>query len=131
MSLITIERRSGGSEFVIRVRKHEVTADMSEKDGGHDGGPSPVDLITGALGACIGMMVQKYCDTHGWKDGEVGVGMTIEMADDPKRVGTVTIDLEIPKDVPEDRRAAVKRVAELCPVHATLTRGPKIDIEIV
>ena len=58
MDLITVTRKDG-LEFSIRVRGHEVTSDMSEKDGGRDAGPSPVELLAGSLGACIAMMVQS------------------------------------------------------------------------
>jgi uncharacterized OsmC-like protein len=104
---------------------------MSEKDGGRGTGPTPVELLAGSLGACIAMMVQRYCDAHGYRDGDVGVSLTMELADDPKRVGAFTIDLELPKDVPGDRRVAVRRVADLCPVHETLKHLPKVDLEIV
>jgi uncharacterized OsmC-like protein len=129
LDLISISHK-GGQKFHIRVRGHDVPSDMSEKDGGQDGGPSPVELLAGSLGACIAMMTQRYCDRHGYKKGEVGVSMTIELADEPKRIGRVVVDLEIPEDVPEDRRAAILRMAKACPVHATLKDPPEMDIEI-
>lgn len=130
MDLISISRKEG-LEFAIRVRRHEVGSDFSEKGGGADRGPEPVELMVGALGACIGIMTQRYCDRHGYKDGEVSVSLTYEIADDPKRVSRITIDLEIPKDVPEERRVAIRRIAEKCPVHSTLSTPPEMDLEIL
>ena len=82
------------------MRGHEVTSDMSAKDGGQDAGPSPVELLAGSLGACIAMMVQSYCDRHGYTDGDVGVSLTLELADDPKRVGGIVVDVELPDGCP-------------------------------
>jgi putative redox protein len=130
VDLITVAHKTG-SQFAIRVRGHEVTCDMSVKEGGSDGGPSPVELMAGSLGACIAMMVHRYCQNHGCTDGEVAVSLTPELADDPKRIGSIVVDLEVPKDVPDDRRAAIRRVAELCPVHATLKMPPEVDLDVI
>ncbi|TET31656.1 MAG: OsmC family peroxiredoxin [Planctomycetota bacterium] len=129
MDLITVTRKEGLA-FDVRVRGHRLTCDMSEKDGGRDEGPSPAEMLAGSLGACVAMMVQRYCDNHGYTDGDVCASLTLELADNPKRIGGIVIDLELPNDFPEDRKSAVKRLAELCPIHETLKHLPKVDLEI-
>ncbi len=129
MDLITVNRKDG-LEFSIRVRGHDVNSDMSEKDGGRDQGPSPAELLAGSLGACIAMMVQGYCRRHGY-EGDDGVSLTMELADDPKRVGRIVVDLELPEGVPDGKKEAIKRVAERCPIHETLQNPPDLDIEVV
>ena len=130
MDLISINR-GRGKAFEPRVRGLALTIDMSTEEGGADEGMNPVELLAGSLGACIAIMVQTYCDSHGYTDGQLGVSLTLEIADEPKRVGTVVIDLELPNDFPENRKSAIKRVAELCPVHETLKQMPTVDLEIV
>lgn len=130
MDLIRVTRKNG-LDFAIQIRGHDVGSDMAEADGGRDQGPSPSELLVGSLGACIAMMVQRYCDRHGYRDGEVSVSLTYEVADNPKRVGAITIDLEIPKDVPENRRTAIRNLAEACPIHGTLKTPPAVDLEIL
>jgi uncharacterized OsmC-like protein len=130
MDLMSITRKEGKA-FELRVREHSVIFDMSEEEGGSDKGMNPVECLAGSLGACIAIMVQTYCDSHGYTDGEVSASLTLELADDPKRVGTIVIDLELPNDFPEGKKSAVKRVAELCPVHETLKQMPAVDLEIV
>jgi uncharacterized OsmC-like protein len=130
MDLITVTRKAG-SAFAIRVRGHEVTCDMSADDGGQDGGLSPVELLAGSLGACIAMMVQRYCQGHGYVDGEVMVSLTVELADEPKRVRSIVVDLEVPRDLPEKRREAIRRLARCCPVHETLRTPPELDLDVV
>jgi uncharacterized OsmC-like protein len=130
MNLITIERRAGLA-FDIRVRHHAVTSDMSSADGGQDAGFAPVELLAGSLGACIGMMVQRYCDTCLQIQGDVGVSLTVELADQPKRVSGIVVDVELPAGVPENRRDAVRRVAEQCVIHETLAHPPQVDVDIL
>ena len=129
MDLITVNRE-GNLKFNIQVRGHEVASDMSAKEGGQDAGPSPVDLFAGSLGACIAMMVQSYCNRHGYVDGEVGVSLTLELEDAPKRVGGIVIDVELPAEVPKDKWEVVKRMSERCPIHETLSNPPRVDIDI-
>jgi len=128
MDLITVNRVEG-LEFSVRVRGHDVKSDLSEKDGGQDRGPSPAELLASSLGACIAMMVQGYCRKHGY-DGDVGVSLTTELADKPKRIGRIVVDVELPEGVPEDKKEAIRRVAERCPIHETLKNPPELDIDI-
>jgi putative redox protein len=130
MDLITVTHQAD-SRFAIRVRSHEVQSDMPLKDGGRDGGPSPVELFAGALGACMAMTVRRYCQSHGYADGEVGVSLTLELADNPKRVRNIVVDLEVPKDFPEDRKEAIRRAARCCPIHETLRSPPDVDLDVV
>ncbi len=86
MDLITVTREEG-LRFSIRIRDHLMTTDMSVKDGGKDGGPAPVEIMGASMGACLATLVQAYCDTRGYTDGDVAVSLTIEMVDNPNRVG--------------------------------------------
>jgi putative redox protein len=128
MDLISVTRRSG-LEFRVGVRGHEVTADMSAKDGGEDAGPSPVELTAGALGACVAMMAQGYCNRHGY-EGDVEVSLTLELADSPKRIGAIVVDVEVPGSVPEEKKDVIRQMAAKCPIHETFRNPPRVDIEI-
>jgi putative redox protein len=128
MDLITVSRKDG-LEFNIHARGHVVTSDMSAGDGGRDAGLSPAELLAGSLGACIAMMVQSYCDTHGYTEGDVGVSLTLELADGPKRVAGIVLDVELPKGVPQEKLGVIRRVAERCLIHETLGNPPRVDLD--
>ena len=129
MDLITVTRRAG-LEFTVRLRGHALTSDMSPAEGGRDAGPSPVELLACSVGSCLATMTQMWCDQHGYGDGDVGASLTFELAADPKRIAAVVVDLELPRSVPEDGRAEVRRLVECFPVPATLGAGARLDIEI-
>ena len=128
MDLMTVTRDSG-KQFCVRIRGHEFKSDMSVGDGGQDAAPSPAEFLAGSLGACIAMMVQGYCDTHGY-EGDVEVSLTLELADDPKRVDGIVVDVELPEGIPEEKHQVIRRVAERCVIHETLVNTPRMDIEI-
>jgi uncharacterized OsmC-like protein len=130
LDLITVDRKKE-RQFKVKVRGHEVLSDMSEQDGGRDAGLAPAEMLAGSLGACIAMMVQGYCDSRGYTDSDVAVSVTLELMDNPKRVGGFAVDVELPSGFPEEKMDAIRRVAELCPVHETLRIPPRVDIEFV
>lgn len=129
MDLITVTREED-LRFSIRVRDHVMTTDMSVSEGGQDGGPSPAEFLGVASGACLATMVQAYCDARGYTDGDVSVSLTLELVENPNRVGSFVLDVELPKDVPEGDREKLKKMALRMPVPATMRDGPEIDIEM-
>jgi len=129
MDLITVQQE-GAQEFAISVRKHELRSDMSLDDGGQDAGPSPTELLVCALGACLGMAVARYCQTIECPAGNIELYLTYQLADRPKRIESIVVDMELPEGFPPERLPAVQRVVNSCPVHGTLTHPPKIDLEI-
>ncbi|MGD8699047.1 MAG: OsmC family protein [Gemmatimonadales bacterium] len=128
MDLITVTRKNG-LVFEYKIREHTVASDMSVADGGTGAAPSPAELLAGALGACIAMTVQSYCDSCGHTDGDVGVSLTLEFADNPKRVGAITVDVELPNGFPEDRCEALRNLIAHCPIQETLNEPPRVDVD--
>ncbi|MFC1575311.1 OsmC family protein [Gemmatimonadota bacterium] len=130
MDLITVTREEG-VKFSIRIRDHVITTDMSVAEGGSDGGPAPVELLGAAAGACLATMVQSYCDSRGFTDGDVGVSLTLELEPNPNRISGLVLDVDLPRDVPEGDKEKLKKMALQMPVPATLRSGPRLDIEML
>ena len=129
MDLITVTREEG-VKFKIQIRDHVFTTDMATNEGGTDGGPAPVEFLGAAAGACLATMVQSYCDSRGFTDGDVSVSLTMELAPNPNRVTGFILDVELPKDVPGGDREKLKKIALQMPVPATLRGQPRMDIEM-
>jgi uncharacterized OsmC-like protein len=130
MDLISVERRAGLA-FEVRVRDRRVECDMAPSDGGRGEGFTPLELVAGAAGACIAMAVQAWCESCDHDGGDVAASVTFELVADPKRMGTIVVDLEVPAEVPSNRREALNRVIEECPIRETLRNPPPVDVEIL
>jgi len=130
MDLITVTREEG-LRFKVQIRDHAFTTDMGVDEGGKDGGPAPVEFLGAAAGACLATMVQAYCDSRGYTEGDVAVNLTLEMVDNPNRVAGLVLDVELPKDVPDTDREKLKKMALRMPVPATLRAEPRVDIEML
>jgi uncharacterized OsmC-like protein len=122
---------NGGVRFTADIRGHKVTVDQPQRGGGEDSAPMPLELVPTALGTCVALYVQQFLATRGLDPA----GMTVEVnavgAPNPNRIARFEVDVKIPGGVPEKYREAVKRAAEGCTVHHTLTHGPEIAVTVV
>ena len=60
---------------------------------------------------------------------DLEIRVSWEFADNPHRVGRMQMQLKWPS-LPETRRAAAERAAQLCAVHATLSHTVPIETEL-
>jgi putative redox protein len=115
----TARRQNGSLTHDVEVRSHSVRADEPEERGGHDEGPSPQELLAASLASCTAITIEMYADRKGWDLGEVVVDVDYE----PAQRGSPTrfvMNLQLPKELPEEQRQRVMQVAAKCPVHRTL-----------
>ena len=133
-NVVVKESVHGRLAQVIRAGRHEWTAD--EPAGiGDDTGPTPYDLLLGALGACTSMTIRMYADRKQWPLERVSVALSHHRhhADDGRDCSTkpcmiFRIERTITLDGPltDEQRSSLLAIAERCPVHRTLTS--EIDI---
>ena len=129
MSLITIKHEKG-LRLTATVRNYRFTIDLPSDEGGTDGGPGPVELLTAALGGCMAMHVAKYCQTAKLPHEGFTIDLDFHLAQDPLRVGALTVDITMPPGIPDKRKEAVKRAALHCTVKNTLRESTAVDVEI-
>jgi putative redox protein len=106
-------------EQQIAVREHRLTADEPTDQGGEDAGPSPQELLAASLASCTAVTMEMYAERKGWDVGEVVVDVDYE----PAQRGSPTrfvMDVQLPKELPEDQRERLMQIAAKCPVHRAL-----------
>jgi uncharacterized OsmC-like protein len=120
----------GGARYDITSRRHTIVTDQPVEDGGQDGGPSPVELFVGSLASCVAYFVGRYCVRH----KIVCEGFTVEAdwsyAEQPHRVGSVSMRVNLPAELPADQRERLLRVAHGCTVHQSIAVAPAVTIEL-
>jgi uncharacterized OsmC-like protein len=121
----------GGLRFTAEVRGHRITVDQPREAGGDDSGPMPIELMPAALGTCVALYVQRFLVTRGLDPAGLSVAVAAAGARDPNRLGRFDVQVTIPGGVPEKYLDAVRRAAEGCTVHHTLTHTPEIAVAIV
>jgi putative redox protein len=115
----TSRRVDGRLEQDVEVRKHRLTADEPKDHGGHDSGPSPQELLAASLASCTAITMEMYAQRKGWDVGEIAVDVDYE----PAQRGSPTrfkMNIEFPKELPEDQRERLMQIGAKCPVHRAL-----------
>jgi uncharacterized OsmC-like protein len=89
---------------------------------------SPFHMLASSLATCTFSVMYSWATHADLKSDDLAIDVRWTFAEDPQRVGTMTLTFEWPS-LPERRLAAAKRVAEMCSIHATLKHPPDIVIE--
>jgi uncharacterized OsmC-like protein len=120
----------GDMEFEAVIGRHHMVIDVPPTMGGADRGPTPPELFVASLGSCVGAFVASYCERAGLDTDGLGVDVSFEKAEDPTRLTDIVVTVNLPHALCEDRERAIRRVAEHCPVHATMVTLSGIRFEI-
>ncbi len=121
----------GDMLFESKLGNHSVIIDVPAGMGGHDRGPTPPELFVASLGSCVGAFIAQYCGRAGIDARDMTVDVSFDKADEPVRLVNLKVRVELPHGQCADRQAAMRRVAEHCPVHATITSMEDLDFEVL
>ena len=89
---------------------------------------SPFHMLASSLAYCTFSVLYAWAEHADLAADDLTLEVRWTFADDPHRVGSLSLDFTWPS-LPEKRLAAARRVAEMCTVHATLLHPPSIAIE--
>lgn len=120
----------GGMRFTADIRGHKVAVDQPARAGGGDTAPMPVELLPASLGTCVGLYVQQFLAARGLDATGLTVEVTTTGAPNPNRLARFDVRVTVPGGVPDRYRDAVRRAAEGCTVHHTLTHAPEIAVAV-
>ena len=84
---------------------------------------SPFHMLASSLAFCTYSVLASWASNAKIESGDIAIQVKWTFAEDPHRVGEIEMNIEWPS-LPEARRNAASRVADLCAVHATLTHPP-------
>lgn len=129
--------QTSGFKTAIHARDHIIYTDEPILDGGTDAGPSPGELLVGALGACAAITARMYAQRKGWPlEGiEIDVSNTkFKAAEHPLYEGSADFVNEFRQrmvfhgDLTDQQRERLLEIAGKCPINKLFTQ-PNIMIE--
>lgn len=120
----------GDMLFESILGNHSVKVDVPPTMGGSDRGPKPPELFIASLGSCIAAFAADYCNRVGIDTSGLTVDVTFDKVDNPTRLVNLKAAVNLPNADFGQRRQAILKVAEHCPVHETIRAFEGIEIEI-
>lgn len=133
---VTVHGDAAGFAQEVSVGQHRLSGDEPASAGGTDTGPSPYDLLLAALGSCTSMTVALYARRKQWPLEAVTVRLRhskIHAADCEScetragKLDRIERDVELVGALSQEQRNRLLEIANMCPVHRTLTS--EIDIQ--
>jgi putative redox protein len=121
----------GGLRFASQIRSHRIVTDQSERAGGTGSAPSPLELVSAALGSCVAVYVHQFLETRRLPHGGVRVEVTPRNAAGPNRIAELDVRVLLPGELPPRTMESLERVVRSCPVHNTLAHGAAVSVGIV
>lgn len=121
----------GGMLFESQAGNHKVLIDVPADMAGSDRAPTPPQYFVISLGSCIAAFVATYCEKAGIDATGLSVDVSFDKVENPTRLVNLKVCVKLPRADCEVRKQALLRVAQHCPVHATIDHFDSIEIEIL
>jgi len=86
---------------------------------------SPFHMLASSLATCTYSVLGSWATNAKLAADDLAIEVGWSFAEEPHRVGKMEIDIQWPS-LPENRRAAAARVADLCTVKVTLKQPPEV-----
>src|ERR1700680_512179 len=137
---VTLIGGPSGLRQAISVGPHHWLADEPKRAGGSDAGPDPYELLLSALGSCTNMTLRMYADRKKWPLKEIRVALThsknyakdcVNCEQPAAILDRIERRITLIGELSAEQRQRLLEIANLCPVHKSLTSRIDIQTELV
>jgi putative redox protein len=128
-----LARRLDGLAHEVELEGgHVLVVDEPADRGGTDTGPRPTQLLAASLAGCTAITVEMYADRKGWDVGSIEVD--VDVTYDGTVPSAYAVALKLPRELSEEQRQRLLKIAAKCPVHkvlvgeATVTVAERLEV---
>ena len=109
----------------------EIKTDAPKDNHGLGEAFSPTDLVCSALASCILTIMAIAVEKNGINIKGTYAMVKKTMANHPRRISKIDIDLTFPMDYDDKTKVILERAAHNCPVHHTLSNEVEKNINFI
>lgn len=124
------EGKYGPYQVIVRAASSSVIVDEPFGAGGLGSGPTPFDLLSGALGACAFMTMRCYATCREWPVDQMVVRVGHDRATLAAR-DRFLLEVQVTGRLTHAQVDTLLEVATRCPVHTTIARGSDIEMRLI
>jgi uncharacterized OsmC-like protein len=101
--------------------------DAPRDNGGEGASFSPTDLCASSLAACAVTTMALVAKRENIPWGDASARVEKHMTAAPRRIGKLVVEIQMPKELPVEKRPHFEQVAHTCPVARSL--HPDIELD--
>lgn len=126
----TIIESAGGVASRVKIGNHDVVFDQAAPvPGGEDRGPSPLDAMAVAVGACAHYYAAAFLFGRRIPTDGLRVEMSFEKTKEPvPRIGRLDLRVVLPASIPAAYLTAIEKAVRHCPAYGTLQHPPEVTL---
>lgn len=130
MKLVAHALQEENMSFSVVIRGHKVRADLTPDKGGADSGPTPPELLVGALAARSGIYARIFAMREGLGSAKIEVEAEAEMEEPPRFLRDFVVRVKLP-GLPPEKEEKFRAFVERCVVGQTLSQSapPKLIVQ--
>ena len=116
----------GGLQLLVGAGPARLVADQPLESGGLDLGPTPHELVSAGLAACVAQTLRLYATRKGWPLGAVDVEVTHALDPELLPHDTFQVRVSVTGELSAEQITRLGQIADNCPVHRMLVNGARI-----
>ena len=120
----------GGKKVEAIYKGFTIKTDQPKHEGGEGTAPEPFSLFLTSIGTCTGYYVLSFCQKRNISTDGLKLILEIERDQETHMINQISIEIQVPKDFPENYKNAIIKTASLCTVKKHLEKPPNIDISV-
>ena len=118
----------GGKKVNAEYRGLTIETDQSTGNGGEGSAPEPFMLFLASLGTCAGIYVYSFCERRKIPTEDIRIVQKHHKREDGKRIGKITLEIEVPEAFPAKYLHALAEAANLCSVKKHIQNAPEFEV---
>ena len=120
----------GGKKVNAIYKGFIIKSDQPREEGGEGTAPEPFSLFLASIGTCTGIYVLTFCQNRNISTDELKLNLKINKNNKTNMIDKIRIEIQVPKDFPDNYKNALIKTAGLCTVKKHLDAPPTIDINL-